>query len=72
MLNYMYLDNNLNTKPYVVRQRYGFFWYCNDNSNNSNDDGDGEMMMIIEINWWLQVKNQKCRNKFICSHTFDL
>ena len=30
------------------------------------------VMMIIEIDWWLRVKNQKCWNTFICSHTFHL
>ena len=29
------------------------------------------MIEIIEIGSWRQVRNQKCRNKFICSHTFD-
>ena len=29
-------------------------------------------MMIMEICWWQRVKNQKCRNKFICSYTSDL
>ena len=30
------------------------------------------VMMIMEICWWQRVKNQKCRNKFICSYTSDL
>ena len=46
------------------------YWCYNDNSNNNDDDGGDDDNR--NIGWWRQVRNQKCRNKYICPHTSDL